>query len=224
MNPLDRNPAANSVPNETNNGQPFAHSAREGSSNYGVTFNLNPAGNHEAAHAIGKEKLLNQETDSQSNRSEEESSADPESGEGSWTLGISLMYDVDKKEEGAQEIIKSLHTSFPYRLKDIREVEPVVTAYLTLKDDKGLRDFLSRLDQQPQGNATAYAGLARILQEAGKNDLRDLVLTYGESVDSRTRAVFQNGAAANSGGTGTANVAAPTPRVTTNTAPGLIRR
>lgn len=149
---------------------------------------------------------------------------DPEFGEGYWTLGISLMYDVGKKEEGAKEIASSQTVSIRYPLRDPRELDVLVDAYITLKDVDALRTMISKLASLPTGDATMYAQLARRLQSAGYPELRDQVLQYGDSVDPRTRSIFQNPSSASAP---QANVvASPTPsvQVATNTVPSLIRK
>ncbi len=152
---------------------------------------------------------------------------DPDFGEGHWTLGLSLMYDVSKKDEGAKEIIASQTVTIPYNPQDQREIEPLVDAYLITKDDQGLRALVGRLDKLPQADATTYAKLAHKLQDAGKNDVRDAVLAYGQSVDERTRHVFDNPALLNQGQTPSAapQAASPPPQVATNTVPtSMIRK
>lgn len=148
---------------------------------------------------------------------------DPGNGDASWTLGVSLFYDVNQKDEGAKEIVHSQRVEHPYHLTDPREISALADGYITLKDDAGLQAMVAKLDTFPAGDATIYASLARQMQAAGKTDLREKVLMYGESVDPRTRAVFQNPTAA---------APAPAPVVTTpppnqvatNTAPSMIKR
>lgn len=143
---------------------------------------------------------------------------DPGNGDASWTLGVSLFYDVNQKEEGAKEIVHSQNVEHPYRLTDPREISALADGYITLKDDAGLQGMVAKLDRFPAGDAAVYANLARQMETAGKTDLREKVLVYGESVDPRTRAVYLNPAAAT----------APTPVVTpppaTTAAPSMIKR
>jgi hypothetical protein len=120
---------------------------------------------------------------------------DPGNGDGSWTLGVSLFYDVNQKEEGAREIIQSQKVEHPYSLKDPREISVLVDAYITQKDDMGLQTVVEKLDTFPPGDASVYAALAHQMQAAGKADLQEKVLAYGESVDPRTRTLFRNPAA-----------------------------
>lgn len=150
---------------------------------------------------------------------------DPGHGEAAWTLGVSLYYDVGKKEEGAREIVASQTAEVPYPLRDARELEPLVEAYLTLKDDGGLRAALSesRLRAYPKGEAALYAQVARLLEGAGKTDLRDLVLSYGQSIDPKTRDVFEGRAAALAPAAPPV-VVSPSTAIATNTAPVLIRK
>ncbi len=143
---------------------------------------------------------------------------DPGNGDASWTLGVSLFYDVNQKEEGAKEIVHSQNVEHPYRLTDPREISALADGYITLKDDAGLQAMVTKLDRFPAGDAAIYADLARQMEAAGKTDLREKVLVYGESIDPRTRAVYLNPAAAT----------APTPVVTpppaTTAAPSMIKR
>jgi O-antigen ligase/tetratricopeptide (TPR) repeat protein len=147
---------------------------------------------------------------------------DPGNGDGSWTLGVSLFYDVNQKEEGAREIIQSQKVEHPYSLKDPREISVLVDAYITQKDDMGLQTVVEKLDTFPPGDASVYAALAHQMQAAGKADLQEKVLAYGESVDPRTRTLFRNPAAATT--PTPAPATPPSNQVATNTAPSMIKR
>lgn len=120
-------------------------------------------------------------------------SFDPGNGEGDWTLGLSLMYDVNKKEEGAKEAVVSQTREHPYIIQDPREMDALLDAYITLKDDEGMVRFVDRLSTFPKADATIYAQLAHRLALYGKTDLVNQVLAYGMTIDQRTNATYQNG-------------------------------
>ncbi len=151
---------------------------------------------------------------------------DPDFGEGHWTLGLSLMYDVvGKKEEGVKEVIISQNVLIRYALQDPRELEPLFDAYLTAKDDIGLRGVIDRLATLPKADAALYAKLAHMLQDAGKTDLRDLVLTYGQSIDQQTRTAFDRPATATQPPTlASPSIVSPPSQVATNTVPSMIKK
>jgi O-antigen ligase/tetratricopeptide (TPR) repeat protein len=117
---------------------------------------------------------------------------DPGNGDASWTLGVSLFYDVNQKEEGAKEIVHSQNVEHRYYLLDPREISALTDGYLTIKDDAGLRAMVGRLKSLPQGDAAVYAALAHQVEAAGKTDIRDQILAYGQSVDIHTRTLFDH--------------------------------
>ncbi len=117
---------------------------------------------------------------------------DPENGDGSWTLGVSLMYDVNKKEEGAKEVVRSQTAQHPYRLTDPREILILAEAYALLGEEEKITVLISKLPSLPQGDGSLYASLAHQMDALGKGALRDQVLQYGESVDIHTRTLYQN--------------------------------
>ncbi len=147
---------------------------------------------------------------------------DPDFGESHWTLGLSLMYDVGKKEEGAPEIIASQNALLRYSLQDKRELEPLFEAYLIAKDDQGLQGVIDRLATLPKADAAMYVKLAQMLQAAGKADMQEKVLTYGQSVDKKTRKMFDAPVVATPQPVPT--IPAPTLQVATNTVPSMIRK
>lgn len=149
---------------------------------------------------------------------------DPGFGEAHWTLGLSLMYDVNKKDEGAKEMIASQTAELPYHLQDPRELDALVDAYLTAKDDKGLQHMMDSLAKLPQADAATYAKLAHKLQDAGKPGLRDVILVYGQSVDERTRRFYDNPALATQPPPAPPKTVSPPPQVATNTVPSMIKR
>jgi len=119
---------------------------------------------------------------------------DPELGEGHWMYGLSLYYDLSSIQDGAKELVASQAVAYRYALQDAREIIPLVDAYVTLKDQAGLKKYvLDRLQNFPKGTAVVYAELAQKLQDAKWNDARDELLAFAQTVDPSTKDTFEKG-------------------------------
>ncbi len=123
---------------------------------------------------------------------------DPENGMGSWNYGLTLFYDkagqtndAATRLEGATEIKKAVEAKWPYNLASSRELLPLFDAYLVLKDTDGLAKWAGQLNRLPTADTQTYAQLALKMQLVGLNDVRDTILTYGESVAPGTKDAFE---------------------------------
>ncbi len=116
---------------------------------------------------------------------------DLELGEGHWYYGISLYYDKQNLQEGAQEIALSQSVQYPYQLSDPAQIVPLSDAYLTLKDNEKLRGLYDIIVQLPKGQVQSYAQLAYKYELAGMIDMRDKTLTFGETYYPTIKSDYQ---------------------------------
>ncbi len=101
---------------------------------------------------------------------------DPEVGEGRWMVGLSLMYDLNRPEEGAKELAASRSVASPYSLKDTREAVVLAEAYVFLQDKEGMKKIMEQLPSLPDGNMTYYLEIAKGLEILGMIQERNLLL------------------------------------------------
>ena len=118
---------------------------------------------------------------------------DPENGQGDWTYGISLLYDMNDRQNGAAEIVKSQNVPYPYAPQDPREIVPFIDAYFIVGDKPGLIAVLDKyLPIVPSINASYFAQIAVKFDQMKQPDLSEHVLEIGEKVDAGTRQAYDD--------------------------------
>ncbi|MFH1620598.1 MAG: O-antigen ligase family protein [Patescibacteria group bacterium] len=110
------------------------------------------------------------------NEFKQASDFDPEIGEGHWMIGLSLMYDLNRQEEGARELAASQNVISPYLLKDTREAVALSGAYSLLGDKEGMKKLVDLLPGLTGGSMDYYLGIAKVLESLGMIDERNLLL------------------------------------------------
>lgn len=150
---------------------------------------------------------------------------DLENGIGYWNYGVTMLYDKGgndptARQIGAEEIRKSMQVKWAYVLQDSRELFPLIDAYIVLRDAEGLQKIVNTLENYPIATANTYAQLAMKMQVLGLTDLRDAILTKGESLAPGTRAEFDRMLDPQDPDTVTLTPAQPEGTVATNTGAG----
>jgi len=102
--------------------------------------------------------------------------ANPNVGESHWYVGLSLMFDLGKREEGAKEMVASMNASSPYQLKDVREAAAMAMAYDVLNDKEGMTKLIDVLATLPAGDLGMYIDIARLTEHQGLIDQRNRIL------------------------------------------------
>lgn len=111
----------------------------------------------------------------------------PEVGEARWYVGISLFYDMDKKEDGARELAAAMKVRARYSLKNVREALTLAMAYEVLRDTEGFISVLEKLPALSGGDVPMFLEFARIAERLGLIPQRDIVLNAIVKADPSTR-------------------------------------
>jgi O-antigen ligase len=101
---------------------------------------------------------------------------DSEVGESRWYNGLTLMFDLGKMDEGAKELVASMHVQAPYELKEVREATALAVAYDRLNDKEGLKQLIAQLPSIGGGAPAYYLDIARAAERMGLIDERNTVL------------------------------------------------
>ena len=101
---------------------------------------------------------------------------DPEVGESRWYAGISLFFDMGRREDGAREIVAAMKAKAPYSPKNVREAVIISTAYEIVRDADGYLQLLKTVPSLGGGDSASYVELARIAESLGLIPQRDLIL------------------------------------------------
>lgn len=107
----------------------------------------------------------------------------PRVGESHWYAGLSLMFDLGNREEGAKELALALSSPSPYVLKDSREAGALSLAYDLLNDKEGLKKLIELLPTLPGGSVQLYLDIARVAEHQGLIDERNRILGALERAD-----------------------------------------
>jgi O-antigen ligase len=100
----------------------------------------------------------------------------PDVGESHWYVGLSLIYDLNKKEEGSKELAAAMKAVAPYQLKEVREAVALGDAYDLLGDKDGFIALMPKLQTLPNGSIPLFLELARAAEHLGLMDQRNLLL------------------------------------------------
>ncbi len=117
---------------------------------------------------------------------------DLENGIGYWNYGVTMLYDKGANDQearqiGAEDVRKSMQVKWPYVIQDSRELFPLFDAYIILRDAEGLQKTVAALETYPLATANVYAQLAMKMQILGLTELRDQILTKGETLAPGTK-------------------------------------
>jgi len=115
-------------------------------------------------------------------------SFDEEIGEGHWILGLSLMFDQGNVQEGAESVRRSQTVFAPYALTEAKEALALAVAYQELGDTEGLKSVLQLITTLPRGDLQIYLDLARIMEQSGLIEERNLILSALTKIDEGMRA------------------------------------
>ncbi|MCR4278611.1 MAG: O-antigen ligase family protein [bacterium] len=115
---------------------------------------------------------------------------DEEIGEGHWILGLTLMFDQGKKEEGSAEIVRSRNSVAGYGIRDVREAFALAFAYDVLKDTDGLKSILPIISAIPRGDLPYYVDLARLMERNGLISERNAILGGLSQIDQKMATQF----------------------------------
>ncbi len=108
---------------------------------------------------------------------------DPNVGESHWYVGLSDMYDMGNKEEGAKELKAAMDAKIPYDLKNVQEAGVLSYAYSILGDADGFKSVIQRLPNLSGGTTQMYMDIARLAEQMGLNDQRNLLLGAIAKID-----------------------------------------
>ena len=117
-------------------------------------------------------------------------SYDDQIGEGHWILGLTLMFDQQRNEDGAKEILLSQTSESPYALRDIREVLALGLAYDALKDTEALKTLLPIMSRLPRGDLPFYLDIARLMEGNGLLNERNAILGGLSKIDEKMATYF----------------------------------
>ncbi len=101
---------------------------------------------------------------------------DPNVGESRWYAGLSLMFDLGRREEGAKEMSAAMSVSAPYALKTAQEAGALVLAYDMLNDKDGIIKVIDLLPTLPAADLGLYLDIARLAEHQGLIDQRNRIL------------------------------------------------
>lgn len=136
---------------------------------------------------------------------------DAESGQGYWSYGLVLFYDVKDYANGAEEIIKSQTVAYPYYPSSPQEILPLFDAYIVHGNKEELTNFINRLPSLIKATPEIYGQIAMKFQLINQLDLRDQFLEIANQIDPNTQQAFdqllqaQTGSATSSDGVQKAN-------------------
>jgi O-antigen ligase/tetratricopeptide (TPR) repeat protein len=102
--------------------------------------------------------------------------ADPGVGESHWYVGLALIYDLNRRQEGSQHIVEAMRAPAPYTLKDAREAVALAQAYADVQDRDGFKSLMSLLPTLPNGSLQYYLDIARSAELLGLLEERNLIL------------------------------------------------
>lgn len=115
---------------------------------------------------------------------------DTELGESHWMYGLALFFDGNKKDEGAKEIVASQDVTYRYALRDPRELQPLLQAYLYAHETERIRGVVEHLDQYPLGSPQAYAEAAFLLHTEGGTEFEQAFIDRAESLVPGSRDAY----------------------------------
>lgn len=101
---------------------------------------------------------------------------EPSIGESHWYVGLSLIYDLDRKEEGAKELVAAVNALSPYQLKEVREAVALADSYGLLGDKEGFIALMPKLQTLPNGSVQLFLEIARAAEQLGLIDQRNILL------------------------------------------------
>lgn len=108
---------------------------------------------------------------------------DPEVGESRWYAGLSLFYDLNRREEGAAEMVAAMNAASPYQLKSVQEAVALATAYSIVGDAEGMRKLITLLPSLSGGSVNMYLEIARRAEILGLVTERNLILSALSRLD-----------------------------------------
>jgi len=98
-------------------------------------------------------------------------------GESHWYVGLTLIYDQNKYDEGSKELVTAVSSSSPYVLKDVREATALADAYVLENDVTDLQNMINvTLPTLPGGSAATFIQIARDAERLGLIKERNLLL------------------------------------------------
>lgn len=101
---------------------------------------------------------------------------DQDVGESRWFVGLVLMFELNRQEDGARELVASVKASSPYQLKNVRDAATLATAYGLLQDRVGFLALVPRLNDFRGGEPGLFLEIARVAERMGLTQERDAVL------------------------------------------------
>jgi len=102
--------------------------------------------------------------------------ADPNVGESRWYAGLSQLYDLGQREDGAKTLASAVTGTIPYLLKNANEAGALIYAYDILNDKAGMQDVIEELPDLPSGTIPLYIDIAKITEHQGLIDERNRIL------------------------------------------------
>ncbi len=101
---------------------------------------------------------------------------DPNVGESSWYVGISDMFDLNRQDQGAKEMVAAMNATSPYQLKSAQEAVALSMACVVEHDNECYRSMLKQLPTLSGGSTQMYLEIARAAEELGLTQERNLLL------------------------------------------------
>ncbi len=112
-------------------------------------------------------------------------------GESHWYVGLSLSYDLNKKDEGSKELIASQNVSSPYSIKNARELAALSDAYANSADIEGWKkNIFEQIRNFTNGDVSTYVQIARGAEKLHLLDQRNLLLKAIQKLDPETEIHF----------------------------------
>lgn len=115
----------------------------------------------------------------------------PNIGEAWWYVGLIAWYDLDRKEEGIDHIIKAVTAYRPYIPTRARDGLNVAQAAAARGETEVLQSLFLQLPSLSQGSIELFLDIARAYEQAGLIEQRDTILTSLEAADASVTPMIQ---------------------------------
>lgn len=110
--------------------------------------------------------------------------ADPNVGESRWFVGVTLMFDMNRREEGAKEMAAAMTVKAPYQLKNVQDAVILGKAYEILNDGGKFVEMLNQVQTLGGGSVQLFVELARSAEHLNLIAQRDLILKAVAKADA----------------------------------------